>query len=96
MKKLTIFFIIFAALSISLRAQSQPFEKFTQAVREEKGGFAGNKELLTTIFNQERIRIGADFETELWKYLDDEVEKHYWIGIFLESSGLSARKHSFA
>ena len=66
-------------------AQNKSFEVFDQAVKTERGGFSGNKENLSKIFNQERIRLGDDFETELWKYLGDDIEKHYWLNSFVES-----------
>ncbi len=72
-------------VSVFAFAQSQPFETFNKAVKEQRGGFNGNKENLSTVFNQERIRLGKNFETELWKYLESDVEKHYWIGFFLSS-----------
>lgn len=61
------------------------FASFTKAVKEERGGFAGNKERLSKVFNEERNRLGANFETELWKYLADDADRHYWIGLFLTS-----------
>lgn len=64
-------------------AQDKPFARFVKAVKEESGGFAGNKENLSRFFNEERIRLGTNFETELWKYLGDDAEKHYWISGFL-------------
>ena len=66
-------------------AQNKPFELFIDAVKNEKGGFSGNKENLSTIFNHERIRLGDKFETELWKYLGNDADKHYWIGSFVSS-----------
>lgn len=72
-------------VSVFVSAQSQPFETFSKAVKEQRGGFSGNKENLSTVFNQERIKLGENFETELWKYLGSDVEKHYWISFFLSS-----------
>lgn len=82
--------IIFTCFTICLLAgfvfaQSKPFEVFYKAVKEEKGGFSGNKENLSKVFNQERIRLGENFETELWKYLGDDIEKYYWLNFFVES-----------
>lgn len=72
-------------VSVFTLAQSQPFEVFDKAVKTEKAGFSGNKENLSKAFNQERIRLGKNFESELWKYLENDIEKHYWIGFFLQS-----------
>ncbi len=68
-------------------AQSKSFEVFDNAVKTEKGGFSGNKENLSKVFNRERIRLGEDFEAELWKYLGENVEKYYWISSFLDWKG---------
>lgn len=85
MKKFIYVFITICFVSVFAFAQSQPFEVFDKAVKTEKAGFSGNKENLSEVFNQERIRLGENFETELWKYLGNDVEKHYWIGFFLKS-----------
>ncbi len=37
----------------------------------------------STPFQQERTRLGQDFETELWKYLGDDVDKQDKISNFL-------------
>ena len=78
------FLICFASL-FSL-AQDKPFESFDNAVKTEKAGFSGNKENLSKVFNQERIKLGDNFETELWKYLGNDIEKHYWLNFFVEST----------
>lgn len=44
-----------------------------------------NSNEVVNLFNQERGRLGDNFETELWKYLGNDLAKHYWISIFLES-----------
>jgi hypothetical protein len=67
----------------SALAQGRPFESFRKAVDEERGGFSGNKQNLSRVFVAERNRLGEKFEPELWRYLDDDPEKHYWIGTFL-------------
>ncbi len=66
-------------------AQTKPFENFQKAVKAERGGFAGNKESLSKVFNEERLKLGNHFESELWQYLEDDPEKHYWIALFLDS-----------
>ncbi len=82
-----IIYICFTVCFFSVFAfsQSQPFDVFDKAVKTEKAGFSGNKENLSKVFNQERIRLGDKFETELWKYIGDDVEKHYWLNFFVES-----------
>lgn len=66
-------------------AQNKPFEDVDKAVKTEKAGFSGNKESLSKVFNQERIRLGDNFETALWKYIGSDIEKHYWLNSFVES-----------
>lgn len=83
-KIINICFIICFAVIFSF-AQTKLFEDFDKAVKTEKSGFSGNKENLSKVFNQERIRLGENFETELWKYLGNDIEKHYWLNFFVES-----------
>lgn len=83
MKTLLILLSFALFCSTAAAAQTAPFESFISSVKAEPAGFAGNKENLSRHFNQERIRLGTNFETELWKYLGDDTEKHYWIGLFL-------------
>lgn len=86
----TITFLITAILLSPSVSQAQqpddaPFVIFEKAIKDERGGFAGNKERLSTVFNAERKRLGDRFETELMKWLGNDVERHYWISFFLES-----------
>lgn len=77
---------VFISLSaICTLAQSKPFDDFRKAVKAEPGGFAGNKENLSKVFNDERKRLGGTFETELWRYLEDDPDKHFWIAFFIDS-----------
>lgn len=66
---------------------NQPFSTLEKAVRDERGGWAGNKEHLSTVFDAERRRLGDGFETELLKWLGNDPEKHYWISSLLEHEG---------
>ena len=83
-KVITLCFLICFASLYSF-AQNKPFENFDNAVKSEKADFSGNKENLSKVFNQERIQLGDNFETELWKYLGDDIEKYYWLNLFVES-----------
>ncbi len=85
MRKILFICFTICFVSIFAFAQTHPFDSLEKAVKEQRGGFNGNKENLSTVFNQERIRLGENFEGELWKYLGNDVEKHYWIGSFLKS-----------
>jgi TonB family protein len=88
MTKQTACLIVAILLSVVVAQAQQPGAPFAvveQAVREEPGGWAGNKERLSTVFNAERIRLGSEFEQELLKWLGEDRERHYWISLFLES-----------
>ena len=85
MRKIASIFFLICCASIICFAQSKPFADFDKAVNKEKGGFSGNKENLSRVFNEERIRLGENFETELWKYIGDDIEKIYWLNLFVES-----------
>jgi len=78
---------ILLSLNVSQAQQPDeaPFLIFEKAIKDERGGFAGNKERLSTVFNAERKRLGDRFESELMKWLGTDVERHYWVSFFLES-----------
>lgn len=81
-KSIILCLLLLLSASVAV-AQDLPFDSFRKAVKEERGGFAGNKENLSKIFNAERIRLGQSFETELWKYLESDADKHFWISSFI-------------
>jgi hypothetical protein len=85
MRKIIYICFIICFASIFSLAQAKPFEAFDKAVKEQKSGFSGNKDYLSGIFNDDRNRLGNEFETELWKYIGDDIEKHYWLNSFVES-----------
>ncbi len=85
MRKIVFICFLICFSSLFSLAQNKSFKDFDKAVKTEKGGFSGNKENLSKVFNQERIRLGDNFETELWKYVGDDVEKTYWLNFFVES-----------
>src|ERR1044072_7341962 len=78
---------ILLSLSVSQAQQPDdpPFVVFEKAIKDERAGFAGNKERLSTVFNAERQRLGDRFESELMKWLGSDFERHYRISFFLES-----------
>lgn len=83
MQKVLFIVVLFSLAVGYAAAQDAPFQIFIEAVKKEPGGFNGNKENLSTVFNAERIRLGGEFEVSLWKYVDSDEEKHYWIPYFL-------------
>ena len=62
-----------------------PFASLEKAVKEEQGGWAGDKSRLSAVFVAERKRLGDRFESELLKWLGSDPERHYWISFFLEA-----------
>ncbi len=72
-------------LSVAAIGQTQPFDDFRKVLKDEPGGFAGNKEKLSGIFAEERKKLGDRFETELWNYLGRDPDKHYWLAFFVAS-----------
>ena len=86
----TITYLITAILlSLNVAQAQQPYEApfviLEKAIKDERGGLAGNKERLSSVFNAERKRLGDRFESELMKWLGSDVERHYWMSSFLES-----------
>lgn len=77
--------VLLCALFLHAQAADVPFATLEKAVTEERGGWAGNKERLSTVFHAERKRLGNRFESELLKWLGTDPERHYWISFFLES-----------
>jgi len=69
------------------QAAEAPFAMLERAVKQEPGGWAGNKERLSTIFDADRKRLGDRFEGELLRWLGNDPERHYWISAFLEYEG---------
>lgn len=84
MSKLILCFMIIAALcSSTLGQNTTAFAELDKRVRAERGGWAVSNESFATAFNAERKRLGDDFESELIKYIGDDVKKHYYIPSFL-------------
>lgn len=77
--------IVIGTLALQAQQPVAPFSQFEKALTQEKGGWSGNKEFLSTVFDAERRRLGDQFESELLKWLGNDPEKHDWISSFLES-----------
>ena len=78
----SILLFLLAAPCVLAQSDTKPFAEFDKEVKQEQ--WDGNKERLSTSFNAERKRLGSSFESELLKYIDADIEKHYWISFFLE------------
>jgi TonB family protein len=87
-QKLTLFLalvLLCVPMLQARQASEAPFVALEKAVKRESGGWAGNKEHLSTVFDAERKRLGDRFESELLKWLGNDPERHYWISFFVES-----------
>lgn len=77
--------VLIAVSVLQAQTASQPFASLERAVKEQRGGWSGDKSKLSAVFASERRQLGDRFEAELLKWLGDDVEKHYWISSFLKS-----------
>jgi hypothetical protein len=80
--------LVLLLIHISLvngQAAAPPFASLERAVKEQRGGWAGDKSKLSAVFAAERRQLGDKFEAELLKWIGKDVERHYWISSFLES-----------
>lgn len=77
--------LLIAASALYGQTASQPFASLERAVKEQRGGWAGDKSKLSAVFDSERRQLGDQFEAELLKWIGKDVERHYWISSFLES-----------
>ena len=77
--------ILFSAVVIhAQQPDDAPFAALDKRVKAAPMVWAGNKENLSKIFDDERRRLGDRFEPELLKWLGNDPEKHYWISAFVE------------
>jgi TonB family protein len=83
---LSIILLCFLVLQAQ-QAGEAPFAAVEKAVKEEPGGWAGDKSRLSIVFDAERRRLGDRFENDLLKWLGNDPERHYWISSFLEYEG---------
>jgi TonB family protein len=67
------------------QSASAPFAELDDYLKSNPGWY-GDHDRLAELFNIGRKNLGDRFEPELMKYLgkDKDVEKHYWISVFLE------------
>jgi hypothetical protein len=85
--KVSILLLLGLLLSATIvRSQDNvPFTKLEQQVKRQQGGWNGDKSVLSKIFNEERKRLGDQFEASLLTYIGADPERHYWIALFLTS-----------
>jgi TonB family protein len=80
--------LVLVLLCVSVLPAQQPglapFTAVDKAVKQEPGGWAGDRERLSIVFDAERKRLDDQFESELLGWLGSDVERHYWISFLLE------------
>lgn len=84
---LTAAILLSAVLLHAQQPNEAPFTVVERALKEEQGGWGGNKQRLSGVFDNERKRLGPQFESELSKWLGNDPEKHYWVSAFLDWEG---------
>lgn len=82
MRKVALILFVICFASIFAYAQAKPFSAVDAFLSKNHVTFSNDEEVVK-LFNIERIRLGDDFESETWKYLGDDIEKHYWISAFV-------------
>lgn len=75
--------IVMAQLIQTNEQTGKPFAEIDAFLAKNNQDF-DNSEEIVKLFNNERNRLGANFESELWKYIGNNLPKHYWISGFVE------------
>src|SRR5688572_11717419 len=84
-KSLVLFLIVlFASCALVSAQDSAPFAELDRHVKTTQNGYFGGEEATVTLFNNERKRLGKNFESALLKYLGEDLDKHYWISLYVE------------
>jgi hypothetical protein len=86
MKRIFLMGVLIVSAALCALAQNKPFSTIDEFL-EKRGGDFNNRKEIVTLFNRERVRLGENFEKELWKYLGEDLDKHYWISSFIEWEG---------
>ncbi len=78
--------ILLATLVLNAQQpMTSPFPQLENELKSGSGGWNGDKEKLSKVFDAERRRLGDAFEAELLKWLGKDPERHYWISSFVEN-----------
>jgi hypothetical protein len=86
MKKILLICVLMVSTAVCALAQNKAFSSIDEFLAKNGGDF-DNREEIVTLFNRERARLSENFEAELWEYLGDDLDKHYWISSFLDWEG---------
>ena len=76
--------VLLAAFAIRAQQPEAPFAVMDRLVKGAPLVWSGPKDRLSEIFDDERKRLGPQFESELMKWLEQDPTKHYWVSAFIE------------
>jgi len=76
--------MLLSAFVIQAQQDDAPFAVMDTLVKDKPLVWAGDKQSLSKIFDDERKRLGEQFESELLKWIANDPEKHYWVSAFIE------------
>lgn len=84
MRKFLGLFLSFLLLGFSsaLAQSDKPFAELDRYAKTGSGLF-NHSDKTVSLFNAERKRLGANFENQLIGYLGGDVDKYYWISLYL-------------
>lgn len=77
------YLIILASGVFGQQPASSPFAELDDQLKRQ-GGWEHDQKRLAELFNIGRKRLGDRFESELMKYIGQDLEKHRWIYVFLK------------
>ena len=81
---ITALVVMTAIPAFSQKVVPAPFAELERQVKTQLGGWDGDKRILSRLFDNERHRLGDQFEVELLNFVAGDPERHYWIAVFLE------------
>ncbi|HEU4432860.1 MAG TPA: energy transducer TonB [Pyrinomonadaceae bacterium] len=76
--------ILLSAVVIQAQQDDAPFAMMDRLAKDKPLVWAGDKQSLSKMFDDERKRLGDQFESELLKWIADDPDKHYWVSAFIE------------
>ncbi|MDK1032493.1 MAG: hypothetical protein QGD94_10835 [Planctomycetia bacterium] len=59
------------------------FRALLEKVKKQRGHWGWENRKLSHLFNEERKRLADNFEKELLKFIDKDIDRHYWASAFL-------------
>jgi len=72
--------------SVGAETPEEAFRSLEAHLNAQGRFWALNNRKVASAFNEDRIRLGDDFETQLMRYLGEDRKKHYWLANYLSSA----------